>query len=196
MSAQGHPQSFREGLGDQLRLIVSALTKATGVQRHGNHYINSLKLRVEDNAIMQTRSKPVAQGSDRFILQHCNCPDHRVIVHSEAAGKIKGIDSPPTQMAERTCLRGSHRRMKRSATCATQWPRYRLERIQTIPTNGQTIRCIQDSPANPAGGRKDERGQAIADNIQDRAQTLCEHGSHNNAKPTPRPGSIKEKITQ
>jgi len=45
-------------------------------------------------------------------------------------------------------------------------------------------------------GPKDERGQAIADNIQDRAQTLCEHGSRSSAKPTPRHGSIKEKITQ
>jgi len=196
MSAQRHPQSFREGLGDQLRLIVSALTKARRVQRHGNHYINSLKLRVEDNAFMQTRSKPVAQGSHRFILQHRNCPDHRVIVHSEAAGKIETIDSLPAQMAKRTCLRGSHGRVKWSATSATQWSREGLERIQTIPTNGQTIRCIQDSPANPAGGRKDERGQAIADNIQDRAQTLCEHGSRSSAKPTPRHGSIKEKITQ
>lgn len=90
-------------LGDEVRLVVPALTLAVGMQRDGD---NGVERGCCDGAegLREPGGEPVAEARYLLVFEEENGGGQRAAVTREAAGEIKGIEIRAAKAAAR--LRG------------------------------------------------------------------------------------------
>lgn len=84
-------QTLRERLGNEGRLIVSALSFALAVEGHRHNDVDGESVGLATYYFSQPLREPGTQRFDLLELQQENRPDERTLINCEAAGAIKAI---------------------------------------------------------------------------------------------------------
>ena len=85
------PQALRERLGNQGRLIVSALSLALVVEGNRHNDIGRESVALAAYYFSKPLREPDTQRFDLIELQQKNRPDEGTLINREAAGPIKAI---------------------------------------------------------------------------------------------------------
>lgn len=169
----GQPQALRKGLGNEGRLIVSALSFALPVERDRDDNIGGEILRVASRNFGEPLSEPATERLDLLEFQQENRPDQRSLIDCEAAGAIKAVCFVLASGTERVLSLFQLQSGKRATTNSANGWRDSVERIETLRADWHAARIHEEFAAEAAISRKYYADERVACGCEPGAQAFA-----------------------
>ena len=153
-------QTLRKGLGNEGRLIVSALSLALTVERNRDDDIACEPVVLATYDFSKLLRKPGAQRLDLLKLQQKDCPDERSLINREAACAIEAVCLVLTSGAEELFFfqlqPGKRASTKVASGCGDPF-----ERSEAFRANRHTLGMHEEFATDPAIRWKDYADERV-----------------------------------